>query len=78
MDHDAWESLARARDEGAAAVCAEAVGAMRKVLTVQLHGGMGMAEELAIGHYFKRLTAMQYEFGSIDRHRTRYAQLTRG
>ncbi len=24
---------------------------------VQLHGGMGMTEELAIGHYFKRLTA---------------------
>jgi alkylation response protein AidB-like acyl-CoA dehydrogenase len=45
---------------------------------VQLHGGMGMTEELAIGHYFKRLTAAQYEFGSTDYHRTRYAQLTRG
>src|SRR5699024_7387280 len=28
----AWPSLARARDEGAAAVCSEAVGCMRKVL----------------------------------------------
>ena len=44
---------------------------------VQLHGGMGMTEELAIGHYFKRLTALQYEFGSTDYHRTRYAKLTR-
>jgi alkylation response protein AidB-like acyl-CoA dehydrogenase len=44
---------------------------------VQLHGGMGMTEELAIGHYFKRLTALQYEFGSTDEHRTRYAKLTR-
>jgi alkylation response protein AidB-like acyl-CoA dehydrogenase len=44
---------------------------------VQLHGGMGMTEELAIGHYFKRLTALQYEFGSSDHHRTRYAELTR-
>ena len=44
---------------------------------VQLHGGMGMTEELAIGHYFKRLTALQYEFGSTDQHRTRYAALTR-
>jgi alkylation response protein AidB-like acyl-CoA dehydrogenase len=154
VDHDAWASLACARDEGAAAVCAEAVGAMRKVLAdtvdyckqrqqfgapigsfqvlqhrmvdmymeleqavsavylavlnldaephtraravsaakatvgraarfvgqnaVQLHGGMGMTEELAIGHYFKRLTAVQYEFGSTDHHRTRYAELTRG
>jgi alkylation response protein AidB-like acyl-CoA dehydrogenase len=154
IDRDAWPSLARARDEGAAAVCAEAVGAMRTVLAdtvdyckqrqqfgtsigsfqvlqhrmvdmymeveqsvaaaylavlnldaepqvraravsaakatvgraarfvgqnaVQLHGGMGMTEELAIGHYFKRLTALQYEFGSTDHHRTRYAALTQG
>ena len=153
LDDDVWPSLARARDEGAAAVCAEAVGAMRKVLgdtvdyckqrqqfgqpigsfqvlqhrmvdmymeleqavsavylavlnlqaeqhvraravsaakstvgraarfigqnAVQLHGGMGMTEELAIGHYFKRLTALQYEFGSTDHHRMRYAKLTR-
>jgi len=150
---DAWATLARARDEGAAAVCAEAVGAMRTVLAdtveyckqrqqfgapigsfqvlqhrmvdmymeveqsvaaaylatlnldaephararavsaakatvgraarfvgqnaVQLHGGMGMTEELAIGHYFKRLTALQFEFGSTDHHRTRYAAITK-
>lgn len=149
----AWPSLESARDEGAAAVCAEAVGGMRKVLAdtveyckqrqqfglpigsfqalqhrmvdmhmeveqasaavylavlnldaesaqrakavsaakatigraarfvgqnaVQLHGGMGMTEELAIGHYFKRLTAVQYEFGSTDYHVARYADLTR-
>ena len=149
----AWPSLEQARDEGAAAICSEAVGCMRKVLAdtveyckqrqqfgqpigsfqvlqhrmvdmymeleqavaavflavlhledepatrarsvsaakatvgraarfigqqaVQLHGGMGMTEELAIGHYFKRLTAMQYEFGSTDHHIGRYARLTR-
>ena len=153
LQADAAASLARARDEGAAAVCSEAVGAMRRVLAdtveytkqrqqfgqpigsfqvlahrmvdmymelqqavsavylavlnlddepdvraravsaakatvgraarfigqnaVQLHGGMGMTEELAIGHYFKRLTALQYEFGSTDFHRARYATLTR-
>lgn len=149
---DAWPSLARARDEGAAAISAEAVGCMRKVLAdtveyckqrqqfgqpigsfqvlqhrmvdmymeveqaaaaallatlkldedettraravsaakatvgraaqfvgqqaVQLHGGMGMTEELSIGHYFKRLTALQFEFGSTDHHITRYGRLT--
>lgn len=148
----AWRSIETARDEGAAAVCAEAVGCMRKVLAdtveyakqrtqfgqpiggfqalqhrmvdmhmeleqsvaavylailnlnsepsvraravsaakatigraarfvgqnaVQLHGGMGMTEELAIGHYFKRLTAVQYEFGTTDHHVARYARLT--
>jgi alkylation response protein AidB-like acyl-CoA dehydrogenase len=39
---------------------------------VQLHGGMGMTEELAIGHYFKRLTAIESEFGSRDFHTQRY------
>jgi alkylation response protein AidB-like acyl-CoA dehydrogenase len=149
---NAWPSLAKARDEGAAAICSEAVGCMRKVLAdtveyckqrqqfgqpigsfqvlqhrmvdmyleleqavaavylavlnleaepaararavsaakatvgraarfigqqaVQLHGGMGMTEELAIGHYFKRLTALQFEFGSTDFHVARYAELT--
>lgn len=149
----AWPSLAQARDEGAAAICSEAVGCMRKVLAdtveyckqrqqfgqpigsfqvlqhrmvdmlmeveqsaaavylamlnleadddtraravsaakvtigraaryvgqeaVQLHGGMGMTEELAIGHYFKRLTAIQYEFGTSDHHLARYAELTK-
>jgi alkylation response protein AidB-like acyl-CoA dehydrogenase len=149
----AWSSLARARDEGTAAICSEAVGCMRKVLAdtvdyckqrkqfgqpigsfqvlqhrmvdmymeleqsvaavylailnleadeatraravsvgkatigrsarligqqaVQLHGGMGMTEELAIGHYFKRLTAIQYEFGTTDQHIARYAELTK-
>jgi alkylation response protein AidB-like acyl-CoA dehydrogenase len=152
-DGQAWPSLQQARDEGATAVCSEAVGCMRKVLAdtveyckqrqqfgvpigsfqvlqhrmvdmhieveqaaaavllavlhledevdvrarsvsaakatvgraarfvgqqaVQLHGGMGMTEELAIGHYFKRLTAMQYEFGTTDHHIGRYAVLSR-
>lgn len=44
---------------------------------VQLHGGMGMTEELAIGHYFKRLTAIEYEFGSTSAHLSRYAELTK-
>lgn len=43
---------------------------------VQLHGGMGMTEELAIVHYFKRLTAIQREFGWTDQHVARYARLT--
>lgn len=43
---------------------------------VQLHGGMGMTEELAIGHYFRRLTAIEYEFGTADAHLARYAELS--
>ncbi|MGW1739734.1 acyl-CoA dehydrogenase family protein [Nocardia sp. NPDC001965] len=44
---------------------------------VQLHGAMGMTEELAIGHYFKRLTAIEYEFGSSSDHLARYIASTK-
>lgn len=43
---------------------------------VQLHGGMGLTEELAIGHYFKRLTAIETECGSATDHLHRYAEAT--
>ncbi|QUD84325.1 acyl-CoA dehydrogenase family protein [Gordonia polyisoprenivorans] len=45
--------------------------------SVQLHGGMGMTEELAIGHYFRRLTVIEYEFGSADAHLARVEKLAR-
>lgn len=43
--------------------------------SVQLHGGMGMTDELAVGHYFKRLTAIDAQFGNADFHLKRYAHL---
>lgn len=42
--------------------------------TVQLHGGMGMTDELAVSHYFKRLTMIDSQFGNVDHHLRRYAQ----
>jgi alkylation response protein AidB-like acyl-CoA dehydrogenase len=45
---------------------------------VQLHGGMGMADELKVSHSFKRLTAIEILFGDSDAHLERYAALTRG
>lgn len=35
---------------------------------IQLHGGIGTTEEIAISHYFKRATVMQSQFGSADFH----------
>jgi alkylation response protein AidB-like acyl-CoA dehydrogenase len=141
----AWPSLEQARDEGAAAICSEAVGCMRKVLAdtveyakqrqqfgvpigsfqvlqhravdmfvaleqarsmamlatmmvaepdaserrkaisaakvqigrsgrivghgaIQLHGGIGMTMEYKVGHYFKRVTAIDTAFGDADYH----------
>ena len=44
---------------------------------VQLHGGMGMTDELHIGHYFKRLTMIDTMFGNHDHHLKRFAALSR-
>lgn len=40
---------------------------------VQLHGGMGMTEELRVGHYFKRLIVIDALFGNADHHLQRFA-----
>lgn len=42
---------------------------------VQLHGGMGMTEELAIGHYFKRMTVIDAWFGNTDHHLRRFGSI---
>ena len=42
---------------------------------IQLHGGMGMTEEMAIGHYFKRLTMIDLMFGDQAYHLKRCAAL---
>ncbi len=42
---------------------------------VQTHGGIGITQELAIGHYFKRATMIESQFGTSDYHYGRYEQL---
>lgn len=41
---------------------------------VQLHGGMGMTDELNVGYYFKRLTAIDALLGNVDYHLDRYSR----
>jgi alkylation response protein AidB-like acyl-CoA dehydrogenase len=43
--------------------------------SVQLHGGMGMTEELKVSHTFRRLTALARRFGDADHHLARFASL---
>jgi len=57
--------------ERARAVASAQVAVARAARTVgqgavQLHGGMGMTEELAIGHGFKRLTLIANQGGGVD------------
>ena len=41
--------------------------------SVQLHGGMGMTEELKVSHTFRRLTMIAQQFGDADHHLERFA-----
>ena len=43
---------------------------------IQIHGGMGMTDELAVGHYFKRATMIEGLFGSVDHHLRRFESLS--
>ena len=51
--------------------------AIRKVgqEAIQIHGGIGMTEELDVGHLFKRVTAIDVMFGNADFHTERFASL---
>lgn len=54
------------------------IGQSVKVLgrqAIQLHGGIGMTMEYAIGHYFKHITMIETLFGDVDYHLSRLAAL---
>ena len=41
--------------------------------SIQLHGGMGMTEEMKVSHTFRRLTMIAQQFGDIDHHLERFS-----
>ncbi len=43
---------------------------------IQLHGGMGMTDEMRVGHYFKRATMIDAQFGDVEHHLRRYGDLS--
>jgi alkylation response protein AidB-like acyl-CoA dehydrogenase len=45
--------------------------------SIQLHGGMGMTEEMKVSHTFRRLTMIGQQFGDVDHHLDRFAALDR-
>jgi alkylation response protein AidB-like acyl-CoA dehydrogenase len=45
--------------------------------SIQLHGGMGMTEEMKVSHTFRRLTMIAQQFGDADHHLERFAALDR-
>ncbi len=89
MEHEQSKSLmymaAMRLDEGYGPEAQKAVSAFKVQVgksgrfvgqnAVQLHGGMGMTDELNIGHYFKRLTIIDTLFGNVDYHLKRFGRL---
>lgn len=89
MEHEQSKSLmymaAMRMDEGYGPEAQKAVSAFKVQVgksgrfvgqnAVQLHGGMGMTDELNIGHYFKRLTIIDTLFGNVDYHLKRFGAL---
>ena len=65
----------RARAAAAAKVQAGRAGRLVGEEAVQLHGGMGMTDELAVSHYFKRLAMIDVLFGNADHHLRRFSEL---
>jgi alkylation response protein AidB-like acyl-CoA dehydrogenase len=83
MTYMATIKLDESDDERAKAVSAAKVriGRACKFVgqnAIQIHGGMGMTDELAIGHYFKRATIIEGLFGSVEHHLKRYEGLSFG
>jgi len=70
------ESKERQRAVSAAKVKIADAARLVSQEAVQLHGGMGMTEELKISHTFRRLTMIVQRFGDADHHLERYAALT--
>jgi pimeloyl-CoA dehydrogenase small subunit len=89
MEHEQAKSLmymaAMRLDEGYGPEARKAVSAFKVQVgksgrfvgqnAIQLHGGMGMTDELSVGHYFKRLTTIDTLFGNVDFHLKRFGRL---
>ncbi|MDZ7670692.1 MAG: acyl-CoA dehydrogenase [Gammaproteobacteria bacterium] len=86
MEHEQAKSLvymaAMRLDEGYGPEAQKAVSALKVQVgksgrfvgqsAIQLHGAMGMTDELSVGHYFKRLTTIDNLFGNVDFHLKRF------
>jgi len=73
LEDDATE---RRRSLSAAKVVIGQAGRYVGQNAIQLHGGMGMTDELMVSHYFKRLTLIDLTFGDTDFHTQQFIAVT--
>jgi alkylation response protein AidB-like acyl-CoA dehydrogenase len=74
------EADAAQRARAASAAKAQVGAASRFVgqSAIQLHGGMGLTDELSVGSYFKRAMVIETQFGDTDHHLARFSDLSFG
>lgn len=70
---DSEDAVARRKAVSAAKEFIGRAGRFVSQQAIQLHGGMGVTYELPVGHYAKRLTAIDTSFGDGDLHLDRFA-----
>jgi alkylation response protein AidB-like acyl-CoA dehydrogenase len=73
---DAPDRIERRRAISAAKAMIGRSGRFVGQQAVQLHGGMGMTDEMPIGYYFKRLTCIDMSWGNVEHHVALYGDLT--
>ena len=67
------DAATRARNIAMAKVGVGQSGRLVSQSAVQLHGGIGMTEEYAVGHYFRRVMVFEHTFGDTAHHLARLA-----
>lgn len=81
MAYHATLNLHRGDTERARAVAAGKVRVSESGIyvgqqAVQLHGGVGISEELIVSHHLRRQMMLNLAFGPVDHHRARFAALS--
>jgi alkylation response protein AidB-like acyl-CoA dehydrogenase len=71
------DATQRRRSLSAAKVIIGQAGRFIGQQAIQIHGGMGMTDELMVSHYFKRLIAIDLTYGDTDFHTQRFIDVSR-
>jgi alkylation response protein AidB-like acyl-CoA dehydrogenase len=71
---DSQDAADRSRAISAAKAYIGQAGSLVGQHAVQMHGGMGVVDELIVSHYFKRLTMIDLSLGDADYHLARFSE----
>jgi alkylation response protein AidB-like acyl-CoA dehydrogenase len=74
---DSQDAAERRRAISAAKAYIGQAGRLVGQHAVQMHGGMGVVDELIVSHYFKRLTMIDLTFGDADYHLASFSETLR-